>query len=121
MRDMLGLGPDPYDPSDNIFAGAAYLRLMYDRFGYPGLFAAYNVGPRRYGAYVAGALPLPTETRCYVAQVVPARSGPRTRGERLTVQLFAVGPSRTPAGPKPASPQSLPGGLFVALGTRRMQ
>jgi soluble lytic murein transglycosylase-like protein len=40
MRDTLGLGPDPHDPRDNIIAGTAYLRAMYDRFGYPGLFAA---------------------------------------------------------------------------------
>ena len=33
MRALLGLGADPYDPRDNILAGAAYLRAMYDRFG----------------------------------------------------------------------------------------
>ena len=43
MRTSCGLGPDPYDPHDNIIAGAAYLRAMYDRFGYPGLFVAYIV------------------------------------------------------------------------------
>jgi soluble lytic murein transglycosylase-like protein len=43
MRTMLGLGRDPFDPHDNIIAGTGYLRLMYDRFGYPGVFAA---GPR---------------------------------------------------------------------------
>lgn len=26
-------------------AGALYLRLMYERFGYPGLFGAYNAAP----------------------------------------------------------------------------
>jgi hypothetical protein len=36
MRARLGLGEDPHDPRDNILAGTAYLRLMYDRFGYPG-------------------------------------------------------------------------------------
>src|SRR3546814_2650793 len=40
MRRQHGLGGDPYDPRDNILAGAAYLRAMYDRFGYPGLFVA---------------------------------------------------------------------------------
>jgi soluble lytic murein transglycosylase-like protein len=40
MRLKNGLGPDPHDPRDNIIAGTAYLRAMYDRFGYPGLFAA---------------------------------------------------------------------------------
>src|SRR3546814_2028420 len=42
MRRRLGLGSDPHAPRDNILAGTLYLRLMYDRFGYPGLFGAYN-------------------------------------------------------------------------------
>lgn len=69
MRARLGLGPDPHAPRDNILAGTLYLRLMYDRFGYPGLFAAYNAGPGRYSAYLAGRQRLPAETRAYVAQV----------------------------------------------------
>ena len=44
MRVRLGLGHDPHAPRDNILAGTYYLRLMYDRFGYPGLFGAYNAG-----------------------------------------------------------------------------
>ncbi|WP_412033367.1 lytic transglycosylase domain-containing protein [Mesorhizobium sp. CA8] len=35
MRIEHGLGADPYDPRDNILAGTAYLRAMYDRFGSP--------------------------------------------------------------------------------------
>lgn len=69
MRARLGLGPDPHAPRDNILAGTLYLRLMYDRFGYPGLFAAYNAGPRRYSPYLAGRQHLPAETRAYLAQV----------------------------------------------------
>ncbi|PBB89934.1 lytic transglycosylase [Mesorhizobium sp. WSM3864] len=41
MRVAHGLGPNPHDPRDNILAGTAYLRAMHDRFGFPGLFAAY--------------------------------------------------------------------------------
>lgn len=37
MRHAHGLGSDPYDPLDNILAGAAYLRAMYDRYGYESL------------------------------------------------------------------------------------
>jgi len=53
MRSALGLGANPHDPRDNILAGTFYLRLMYDRFGYPGLFGAYNAGPARYAAFLA--------------------------------------------------------------------
>lgn len=68
MRARLGLGADPFDPHDNIVAGAAFLRLMYDRFGYPGLFGAYNAGPGRYAASLKGRA-LPAETIDYLAKV----------------------------------------------------
>ena len=71
MRALLGLGADPFDAHDNILAGTAYLRLMYDRFGYPGLFAAYNAGPSRYASYLAAGRELPSETRAYVAAAAP--------------------------------------------------
>lgn len=69
LRARYRLGSDPHDPRDNIVAGTAYLREMYDRFGYPGLFAAYNAGPGRYGEYLARGRPLPRETRDYVAKI----------------------------------------------------
>lgn len=69
MRARLGLGTDPDNPCDNILAGTLYLRLMYDRFGYPGLFAAYNAGPRRNAAYLAGRAALPRETIAYLDTV----------------------------------------------------
>ena len=69
MRLRHGLGDDPDDPRDNILAGTAYLRAMYDRFGYPGLFGAYNAGPARYAAHLAGRSPLPGETIAYLATV----------------------------------------------------
>jgi len=67
MRKALGLGADPHNPRDNILAGTCYLRLMYDRFGYPGLFAAYNAGPTRYADHLATGRVLPGETRAYLA------------------------------------------------------
>ncbi|MGR4892698.1 lytic transglycosylase domain-containing protein [Sphingopyxis sp. LARHCG72] len=69
VRERLGLGSDPHDPRDNIMAGTYYLRLMHDRFGYPGLFAAYNAGPGRYAAYLAGRSRLPAETLAYLGAV----------------------------------------------------
>lgn len=73
MRAVCQLGSDPDDPRDNIIAGTAYLRLLYDRFGYPGLFAAYNAGPARYADYLAGRARLPGETIAYLGSVADPR------------------------------------------------
>lgn len=67
MQRAHGLGTDPDNPRDNILAGTAYLRAMYDQFGYPGLFAAYNAGPARYAEHLAGRRRLPSETIAYLA------------------------------------------------------
>jgi hypothetical protein len=74
LRVRHRLGRDPYDPRDNILAGAAYLREMHDRYGSPGFLAAYNAGPGRYEEYLAGR-PLPAETRAYVAALLPSFGG----------------------------------------------
>lgn len=74
LRVRHGLGRDPYDPRDNILAGAAYLREMYDRYGSPGFLAAYNAGPGRYEQYLEGR-PLPAETHAYVAALIPFFGG----------------------------------------------
>lgn len=74
LRARYRLGANPYDPRDNILAGAAYLREMHDRYGSPGFLAAYNAGPGRYEEYLAGR-PLPTETRAYLATLAPIVGG----------------------------------------------
>ncbi|WP_442920201.1 lytic transglycosylase domain-containing protein [Mesorhizobium sp. WSM4935] len=74
LRARWSLGADPFDPRDNILAGTAYLRELHDRFGSPGFLAAYNAGPARYEAYLAGR-PLPAETRAYVASLAPLARG----------------------------------------------
>ncbi|MBX3492634.1 MAG: lytic transglycosylase domain-containing protein [Parvibaculum sp.] len=71
MRERYALGPDPHDPRDNILTGTAYLREMQDRFGFPGLFAAYHAGPGRYAAYLKGEERLPKETEAYLAALLP--------------------------------------------------
>jgi len=65
LRARYHLGADPFDPHDNILAGAAYLRELYDRFGAVGFLAAYNAGPSRYEAYLTNGRPLTEETRLY--------------------------------------------------------
>ena len=73
LRARYRLGSDPFDPRDNILAGAAYLREMYDRYGtIPAMLAAYNAGPDRYDEYLATGRPLPAETRAYVDLLAPA-------------------------------------------------
>ncbi len=37
LRDRYNLGDDPFDPHDNIMAGVAYMREMYELYGSPGL------------------------------------------------------------------------------------
>ena len=76
LRVRHGLDRDPYDPRDNIMAGTAYLREMWDRYGNVGaMLAAYNAGPGRYDEYLAGGRALPGETRDYVAALVPLLGG----------------------------------------------
>ncbi len=71
LRDQYNLGPDPYNPHDNIIAGTGYIRQMYDRFGSPAFLAAYNAGPNRVADYLAGHSGLPNETVNYVASIAP--------------------------------------------------
>jgi soluble lytic murein transglycosylase-like protein len=75
LRARYALAGDPFDPRDNILAGAAYLRELYERYGSPGFLAAYNAGPRRYEDYRDGRRSLPSETAAYVATLVPLIEG----------------------------------------------
>lgn len=76
LRVRYSLGRDPYDPRDNILAGTAYLREMWDRYGtLAAMLAAYNAGPGRYDEHRAMGRPLPAETRAYVAALAPALGG----------------------------------------------
>ena len=115
MRARLGLGDNPDEPRDNILAGTLYLRLMYDRFGYPGLFAAYNAGPGRYASYRAGHARLPAETAAYLARVAPPPSGQVTVPTKVPPpSLFAV--HREVPVVDPSSVKSAVGSsIFVAL------
>jgi len=111
----LGLGDNPDDPRDNILAGTYYLHLMYDRFGYPGCFAAYNAGPGRYAAWLAGTASLPRETVAYIGTVgagpaVPARAdGPSP----LPPSLFAV--QREPAAATVSDPPQASATILFAI------
>ena len=81
LRIRHRLGRDPYDPRDNILAGTAYLREMWDRYGnVAAMLAAYNAGPGRYDEYRLADRPLPAETRAYVASLAPVLLGEAPSG-----------------------------------------
>ena len=101
LRLRYGLGANPWDPRDNVLAGAAYLRELYDRYGAPAFLVAYNAGPGRWDDYRLRARPLPPETVAYIA-----RLGPVVSGGALSMPTFASGQA-------PRSPLASP--LFVRL------
>jgi hypothetical protein len=77
LRARYGLGADPFDVRDNIMAGAAYLRLMHDRYGNAtAMLAAYNAGPGRYDEHLSRGRPLPAETRAYLARLASISGDP---------------------------------------------
>lgn len=125
MRNAYNLGNDPHDPRENIIAGTAYLRLMHDRFGYPGMFAAYNAGPGRYAEHLATRRALPGETRAYLAAVTNSRRAdydPPFMKNAQTI-FFVLGRLDRPALSEPndapaASRDADPSHLFVALSQR---
>ena len=75
MSAQYGLGRDPFDPHDNIFAGAAYLRWLRGKYGFPTMFEAYNDGPANFEQRLTKGVPLPVETRSYVSAVTVALGG----------------------------------------------
>ncbi len=102
LRLRYGLGPDPYDLRDNILAGAAYLREMYDRYGAPGFLAAYNAGPGRWEEHLSGARRLPDETLRYLVRLGPIVGGYVASLPTFTRRAFTPSPFRAP--------------IFVAIG-----
>ncbi len=85
LRQQHGLGEDPYDPRDNILAGAAYLRELHDRYGAAGFLAAYNAGPGRYEDHLSGQRTLPAETVDYVTKVSRRISNTTAANELMNV------------------------------------
>jgi len=118
LKQRYSLGDDPYDPHDNIMAGAAYIREMYDLYGAPGFLAAYNAGPKRLDDYLTRNRPLPDETRHYVASIGPYIAGVYPQ-HTSQAQQYAMNqlPIEIPAGPR--YPKSHSGGAPVALAEAR--
>lgn len=91
MRTRHGLGNNPYDPRDNILAGAAVMREQFGRYGAPGFLAAYNAGPARYEQYLKEGRPLPAETVALVTALTPMIGG--TLPESETTAFIGALPS----------------------------
>ena len=99
LRERYALGPDPFDPHENIMAGTAYLREMYDIYGSPGFLAAYNAGPTRLDDYLSNNRTLPDETRKYVAAISP-RLADASPNRHSPAEQYAMNdlPTYIPAG-----------------------
>ncbi len=97
MRWQYGLGANPADPHDNIMAGTAYLREMYDLFGAPGFLAAYNCGPACYAGHLAGKQRLPRETKMYLAALTPNLRGAAPREPSQSAGASAIEVAVVPA------------------------
>src|SRR5215469_2298659 len=75
MRTQFRLGTDPFNPRDNVYAGAAYLHQLYQHYGYPAMFAAYNDGPGHLEDRLVRGRLLPLETRNYIKRIETALTG----------------------------------------------
>jgi hypothetical protein len=119
LSERNGLGSDAYDPHDNIMAGTALIRDLYEKYGSPAFLAAYDAGPRRLDDYLAGRGELPNETIAYLDNVAPRLVGASPMTGPLVA--FAGNPGQAPPlSPVPAQaplevaeavppPQTLPG------------
>lgn len=82
------VGYSPYVPTENLKAGAAYLRKMFDKFGnWSDALAAYNAGP---GNVKAGAT--------YAKKVIKAADAEQAAIDKATSETGTVGASPTPSG-----------------------
>ena len=117
LRDRHNLGDDPFDPHDNIMAGVAYMREMYEIYGSPGFLAAYNAGPSRLDDYLSNVRPLPDETRRYVAMIGPNLRGiyPNNRSAADGLAMNTL-PINIPAGKRYGRPVMLAGAKPVGGG-----
>jgi hypothetical protein len=110
MAARYSLGPDPFNPYNNIMAGTAYIHEMYVVYGSPGFLAAYNAGPGRLDSYMNGHRSLPHETTNYVAMIAPAIRGyypnRRSQADQLALNTLPASeaPGLLPPGVSPGSP-----------------
>jgi Transglycosylase SLT domain/SPOR domain len=111
---------DPFDPIQALPQSAAFLRELRAQFGNLGLAAAaYNAGPGRVQAWLAGRASLPGETRAYVMTITGRSADAWRTGEAAeekplpalpcaqVARLFTPSKPTLPAG----QPRPLPWGV----------
>ena len=91
-----GLGAEPWNVRDNLMAGAAYLRELYDRYGARGFLGAYNAGPGRWEDHLNGVRPLPGETARYLSRLGPSIGADIAVGSNVSSQATALSPGAAP-------------------------
>jgi hypothetical protein len=97
MRAQYGLGKDPFNAHDNIFAGAAYLSWLRGRYGYPAMFTAYNDGPGNYEQRSAKGKQFPTETQNYLTAATLVLGGGAPANNPLLTQTATTPATIIPA------------------------
>jgi membrane-bound lytic murein transglycosylase B len=129
MSAQYNLGSNPFDPKDNINAGAGYLRWLRAKYGYPTMFAAYNAGPGSVDSVLGGDKRLPAETQAYIARVgaILGKSGgpdgdfinaakfTRPDGAPVLIDPLAVSSIRAPI------PGEYPDGVLTVLSMGRLR
>lgn len=120
-----GLGSNPYDVRDNILAGTAYLRELYNRYGYPRLFEAYNAGPWVLEQHITHGIRLPAETVNYVRMAVLGTGSPAAAKKAVAEAQYVrakakPAPVKLAAASKPAAAHTVKLGLVKPVHVARV-
>jgi hypothetical protein len=85
LRARYDLGVDPYDPRDNILAGAAYIREFYQRFAAPASLPRTMRGRHATRAIWRPVVRCQMRPRDYVAILAPMIGGKQVNGKIVAV------------------------------------
>lgn len=102
------LGVNPYDPAQNAAGGRKYMDWLLARYhgNVAEALGAYNAGPGRMDAFLAGKASLPSETRDYIAKVL-ARAGQTGDVTVGSIVIHVAGTNATPEQIAHATRQSI--------------
>jgi hypothetical protein len=90
------LGVDPNDPAQNLAGGVRYMDMLLKQYNsVPLALAAYNAGPGRIDAVLAGKASLPAETQNYVRSIM-GKMGAKGDIQIGTVTIHITQPNASP-------------------------